>query len=397
MSTSTTPRPARYLLSYYASMFSVGLMAACLGPALPTLAASTHSSLQQVSLIFTMRPAGYLAGTLLAGRFLDRRPGHPLLVGALLLTAVALVLTPQMGSLGPLTALVLVLGFGDGTLDVGSNTLLPWVYGDASGPYFNGLHFVFGLGALFAPIIIERALSLGLGMGGGFAVMGLCSLPAVLSLCLIPSPNVHKPSSSPAPGVTHPWSVLLIALVFMTYGGSEAAFGCWIFSYAKASHLADDSSAAYLTSLFWGSLTAGRLAAIPLAMRFSMRRILAVDAIGCLAFIAMPLLWPHSRPFLWISTAGLGLSMSSFFPSLVVFAGRQLSPSGRVSGGLTSVFFVGSSCGAMLIPWLIGQAFETHGPGTAPAVIAVALLAMGLGMALFFKLESLRGSKALQE
>ena len=378
--------PSRHLFSYYASMFCVGLLAACLGPALPTFAANTHSTLQQVSLILAMRPAGYLAGTLLAGRMLDRMPGHPILIAALVLAASAMVLAPQMQSLGALTALVLALGFGDGALDVGTNTLLPWVYGDAAGPYFIGLHFVFGLGALGAPIIIGRALSIGAGTGSAFVLMGLMALPALVALYLLPSPQ-HLPQQVPLRTVPEdhrvgPTRVLLVVLIFLAYGGSEAAFGAWIFSYAKALRLADDAGAAYLTGLFWGSLTAGRLLSIPLTLRYPLPRILRLDALGCLFSVGLLLAFPHSKTCLWAATTGAGLSMASFFPTLVVWAGRQLSPSGRVSSSLTSLFFVGSSCGAILLPWLIGQGFESYGPFVAPALIGVSVFLMGIGLSL---------------
>lgn len=374
-----------YLIAYYATLLVVGLMAGALGPAMPSLASATQSSLAQVSVILAMRPGGYLAGTLLAGRLLDRVPGHPLLIAALALAAAAFALSPLMPALSGLALMILFLGFADGILDVGANTLLPWVYGDKSGPYFNGLHFVFGLGALSAPLIIERSLQLSGGIRWGFWAMGLCMLPVMLALKRIPSPAQKIPEADRAQGGEPLGLVLLIVLIFLAYGGSEAAFGNWIFSYAKARQLADDSSAAYLNSLFWGTLTLGRLVAIPLALRLPQRRILAFNAGLALLSLALLLTWPQSRPMLWIATVGAGLGMSSFFPTLVSFSGKVLSPDGRVSGKIVSLFFVGSSCGAILIPWLIGQGFEAFGPTVVSAVIFAALLILSYLLAALLK------------
>ena len=64
-------------------------MAASLGPSLPSLAEQTHVQLKQVSLLFTAVNLGYLIGALLGGRIFDRRPGHPVMVGSLLVTAAS--------------------------------------------------------------------------------------------------------------------------------------------------------------------------------------------------------------------------------------------------------------------------------------------------------------------
>jgi len=46
------------------------------GPALPSLAEHTGTTLSQISVVFTTAAAGYLLGSLAAGRLFDRLPGH---------------------------------------------------------------------------------------------------------------------------------------------------------------------------------------------------------------------------------------------------------------------------------------------------------------------------------
>jgi len=307
------------------------------------------------------------------------------LIAALLLAGACFALAPQMAGLAWLSALVLMLGLADGTLDVGTNTLLPWVFGDKAGPYFNGLHFCFGLGALTAPIIMERSFAFSGGIAPAFWLMALLTLPVAAALHALPSPE-HAEASPKAPVLPVVKSeALLVILLFFAYGGSETAFGAWIFSYARARGLADDSQAAFLTSLFWGALTLGRLAAIPIAVRAPLRRVLSIDAALCALSLGALCLWPHVKSLLWLCTATLGAGMASFFPSLVVFSGRQLAPGGRVSGGVTSLFFVGSSTGSIALPWVIGQGFEKLGPGTATGVVFGAVLCMGGLLALLLR------------
>ena len=368
------------LAIYYGISAAVGLMAGVLGPVLPQLAGNAHTTLQGVSLVLAMRPAGYMAGTQISGRGLDHMPGHPVLMGGLVLAALALGLVPRMGSLGGLALLIFAFGLADGILDVGVNTLLPWAFGAKAGPYFNGLHFAFGVGALCAPLMVAKSMALSGGITWAFWGMALAMLPLAAALQFTASPR-HQARAAEAPAAPLDRMALAgLLFVFMLYGGSETGFAAWIFSYAWKSGLAAELQANYLTSLFWASLTLGRLIGIGVAMRVSLEKILAVDAVGCALCLGAMLLWPASRPALWMGSLGLGLFMASFFPSLVAYAGARLSHGGRVSGRMTSLFFVASSTGSMLIPWFIGQGFERLGPLTAVAVLFLAMLLMALAL-----------------
>jgi fucose permease len=61
--------------------------------------------------------------------------------------------------------------------------------------------------------------------------------------------------------------VVLIGCFILLYSGGEASLGNWIFTYATA--LAGDGFAggALLNSTYWGMLTIGRLAFIPITTR----------------------------------------------------------------------------------------------------------------------------------
>jgi fucose permease len=382
------PRP--YLYLYYATMVAVGLVAAILGPALPSLAENTRSSIQAASLLLAFRPLGYMAGTLFAGRHLDRKPAHPMLVGALLATAIAMALTPLAASLAFLLALVLMMGLADGMLDVGCNTLLPWVYGDRVGPYFNGMHFMFGIGALSAPLLVAASLGQSGKASLAFWAIALAILPLALALKRLPSPQKQElPAGDSAP-LDFKIAALFVA-VFFAYGGSEAAMGGWLFSYASASKLASQQQAAYLTSTFWACLTLGRLAGIALALRLAPQRLLAVDAVGALLSLGLILARQDSAAALWAGTAAAGLMMSSFFPTLIAYASARLARGAKLSGEMVSLFFVGSSSGAIFLPWAIGQGFERLGPVTAMAAVFASLFLMGSALFLLER-SKIKGS-----
>ena len=373
--------------AYYAAFVALGLSIAVLGPTLPGLAEQTHSHLSQISYLFTAHALGYLLGSLQAGQIFDRVRGHPVMAAMLLVMAAALVLIPLMPMLWLLMAAVLILGMAGAILDVGANALLVWIHRREVGPYMNALHAAFGVGAFLAPIVIAQLVLISGGITWAYWALALLMLPPFVWLVRLPSPARQTVSEDRPTGEVNNLLLGLIVVFFALYVGTEAAFGGWIFTYAVAQDLGDKTTAAYLTSAYWGAFTVGRLLAIPIAFHIRPRHMLVADLAGCLVSVSVILLWPDSTVALWLGTMGLGLSMASVFPVTITLAERRMTITGRV----TSWFFVGASLGGMFLPWVVGQLFEPVGPRATMFVILSALvLATGVFTAIV-KVDSTHG------
>jgi FHS family Na+ dependent glucose MFS transporter 1 len=357
----------------------MGLVAASLGPALPSLAEHTHTHLSAVSLLFTAYRIGYLISSFQGGRLYDRLPGHALLVAVVVSMAAAAAFIPLSSSLWLLAIAVLLMGASAGMVEIGGNTLLVWLYRDRVGPFMNGLHFAFGVGAFLSPIVIHQASSIGGDIAWSFWALAALILPAAVWVALLPGPPAHVAGGDGRVARAYLGVVLLMALLLFLYVGAEVSLGGWIFTYTLEMGLTQAASAAYLTSAFWGSLTLGRLLAIPMAARFRPRTMLLADFLGSLAAIGVILLWPRSLVAVWLGTLGVGLSMASIIPTLLSLAGRHMPITGQVTGW----FFVGAGAGGMTLPWLIGQLFETLGPRIAMVILLVDL---ALALAVFSRL-----------
>jgi FHS family Na+ dependent glucose MFS transporter 1 len=373
---STTPstasiRPIVTTVGYFTAFVALGLAYASLGPTLTDLATNVGADLVRISYVFTGRGLGYLVGSVLGGRLYDKVRGHPVMAGVLVLIAVVLGLIPLVSGLWLLIALIFLIGVFEGGLDVGGNTLLVWVHGDRVDPYMNAMHFFFGVGASLSPVIIAQAVTLTAGIRWAYWVLALLVLPVAVMIARLPSPA--PPGADDDGAGRHDGAhlrrnqrlVTLIALFFFLYVGVESGFGGWIATYAKAMGLGDTTTAAYLTSVFWGALTIGRLLSIPLAARFEPRQILLADLIGCLISVSVLMAWPNSATAVWAGTFGAGLAMASMFPTALSFAERRMT----ITGTITSRFFVGGSTGGMVLPWVIGQLFEPVGAWVAIVVI----------------------------
>ncbi len=371
---------------YYGAFIIFGLLTAAIGPTLLGLAANTGSDKSGISLIFTAQALGYLTGSLAGGRLFDRLPGHRLLAGVLLVIGILASSIPLLSILWLLLAVFVVLGAMQGAIEVGSNTLLVWLYRDRVGPYMNALHFCFGIGAVLSPIIISRITAASGNIAWVYWILGFSAVPIALWLLRLPSPAIINGNGSDQTDNINYLLVFLVALLLFLYVGAEASYGGWVYTYAISKFPAQAAaSAALLTAAFWGALTVGRLISIPLAVRLKPGPVLVGDLLGCLISILVIAVWPDSILAIWVGTIGLGLFMASFFPTTVTLAGQRMQITGQISGW----FFVGAGAGGMFLPWLIGQLFEGLGAGITIVLILVDILvALGvLGVFLWLTLQ----------
>ncbi len=372
-------------IGYFAVFVVLGMETSILGPTLPGLAQQTAAQLAAISYLFTGHALGYMVGSFFGGRLYDRVPGHLVVVAMLALMAAVLILVPWIPVLWLLIPAWILLGVSGGALDVGGNTLLIWVHGRQVGPFMNALHFFFGVGSFLIPIIVAQAMALTGSFPWAYRVLALLLVPVALWMARVPSPASPNATNGQAgterqagadtrTGVDARRTVILICLLLGLYVGAEAAFGGWIYTYALALDLNDATTAAYLTSAFWGALTVGRLLAIPLATRFRPRSILLTDLAGCLVSAGILLLGSGSTTATWLGAMGLGLSMASVFPTAMSLAEHHIPITGQVTGW----FLVSASIGGMLLPWLIGQLFEPVGPQMTMLAILLDLVAATL-------------------
>lgn len=386
------PKPSRQLqkaLVYYAAFLVLGIAVSALGPTLQSLADQTNSSLSQISIIFAGNSLGYVIGSLLGGWLYDRQRGHPVLAVTLSVLSILLFTLPLAASLWLLVAILMVIGFGMGIIDVGGNTLIVWLFGRAVGPYMNALHLAFGVGALLSPMLVDRVVVATGGIRWFYWSVAILVVPVLLWFTRLPSPpppaSTGEHSAETAPR-SHPWLILMIAGLFFMHVGTELGFGGWVFSYAVAMKVGPETLARVLNSTYWGGLTLGRVVSIPIAIKVRPKTMLLLDILGALVSIGLLLLIPVWPPVIWIATFGLGFSLASMFPSTINFAERRIPITGKVTG----YFLVGANAGSMTVPWLIGQWFESAGPQSM-----LLILGSAMSLALLLLLGLLRYSKHL--
>ncbi|KAK2862622.1 hypothetical protein Q5P01_002155 [Channa striata] len=147
------------------------------------------------------------------------------------------------------------------------------------------------------------------------------------------------------------------AILFITDGiiGSYAGF---VYTYAVSPPLLMGHKAAgCLDSVFWASITAGRLASIYLSYRYTAPRLLSFSLVGVIVVQCLLMIFYTSTVFLFIGTCMLGLCISSVFPSMLAYTEDILD----YKGCATTVLVTSASTGEMILQLLVGLVIHSHG------------------------------------
>jgi MFS transporter, FHS family, Na+ dependent glucose transporter 1 len=381
---SQVPRlhPRIMTSAYYLAFIIMGLFVGLVGLALPYLAANTHSQINQISFIFMASSFGYLIGSLFSGGLYDRLPGNRILGAVLAAIACGGILTPVIHRLWILVPLCFVMGMSNNGMDVGCNSMLVWVHGRRVGPFLNGLHFFFGVGAFVSPLVAAQVVRSTGGVTGAYWLFAGLALVCAVLIWNLPSPKAHAVPRGKNGSVRIPIILLaLFASCYLLHAGSQVSFGNWLYTYAVRMGLANPATAAGMTSAFWGLFAVGRLLAIGISTRVRPQTILFTDLFGALASLAVVVVFPGSSAALWIGVIGVGLFMASIYPTTLAFAERRMP----LTGTITSRMFMGGGVGGMIVPWLIGQFFDPVGPRVTMVIIA-AVVAAHLGVMVWLTL-----------
>jgi len=356
--------------AYWASFIALGFCLNLVGPALTTLRHQVGVGVGAISVLFAVQSVGYMAGSLAGGRLYDRGHGHLILASSLLLVAATLLVVPYTSSLVAMAAVFAVMGIGGGGIDVGGNTLLAWSRTEGLGPAMNALHLCFGIGALACPLVVGWAVG---GDTGDLhrASWILAVAPVVAAAYVMACPAPHVPSHpTEVPGeatARTPTALLLVAGFFALYVGVEVGFGGWVHTYGESVGIGSAGRAAWLTSLFWGGFTGGRIVAIAVTRRISVAAMLLGTSIGVVGLMVVLVIANGSTVVLWPASALLGFALAPQFPSMMALADERL----RLTGSATAWFVSAAGVGGLTLPWFIGQLLDHFGAGAMPITVLV--------------------------
>uniref|UniRef100_A0A8C6QRR8 Sodium-dependent glucose transporter 1 n=1 Tax=Nannospalax galili TaxID=1026970 RepID=A0A8C6QRR8_NANGA len=308
---------------------------------------------------------------------------------SMLATTVGLYLTPFCKTAVLLITMVSVFGVSFGILDTGANVLILALWGDKGAPHMQALHFSFALGAFLAPLLAKLAWgtaasaanhtepdfhSLMLNRSSeatsdplfavpddmnllwAYASIGTyASVVSVLLLALFCKKCSRQQKSTASAQRSqrakyHKALLCLLFLFFFFYVGAEVTYGSYIFSFATTHVGMEESEAAGLNSIFWGTFAGCRGLAIFFAACLQPGTMIVLSNVGSLVSSLFLVLFDKNKLCLWIASSVYGASMATTFPSGVSWIEQYTS----ISGKSAAFFVIGGTLGEMAIPAIIG-------------------------------------------
>ncbi|MBN2469349.1 MAG: MFS transporter, partial [Anaerolineae bacterium] len=249
------------------------------------------------------------------------------------------------------------------------------------------LHACFGLGATIGPLIMTAILTASLGWQAGYLLVGgLQGVMAVVVLLFyrrwtLPGnggegmPDV--PSASAWATLRLP-AVLFAILVFFMYTGVEVTGGNWTYTLWTEGRGITETVAATWISIYWGSLTAGRIVTGLVVDRLGAVRILRWSLIGVV--IGAALVTVQAIPAIsFLGLALVGFAAAAIFPTMIAIVPERF---GVVHAPNVIGFQIGAAgLGYALVPGLAGVLAARVGL----EVVGPYMAGVGLLMWLFFE------------
>ncbi|QQE79946.1 sugar MFS transporter [Alicyclobacillus sp. SO9] len=357
------------------------------GVSAPLMQQDWHLSYLQVGNIFVSNSLGYLAGSFLAGSFVQRFGTKIMLLSGGGTLAVSLLFTVLLQSYTGLLFAFLLGGIGSGWLEIGVNHVVPEMTEDPhlQSKYFNWLHGLYGVGAVIFPAVaaflIRRTHQWRVSYEVSLILLMMILLASLfLNMRRITTVSTREKGleqEQTAVRETTKWkkgaifrSPILYGLILAIslYVMAEIGVGSWLTTYLVRVESFSVSTASYVLSAFYFTFTLGRLTAHLWVPRTGNERSILVSAIFAAVVFSIAIT-NRQTAVIGFSLAGLGFAI--IFPTITAVASyRFKEQSGRVLG----ILFTAAGIGSLLVNWLVGLIATGFG------------MKAGLGMVILFLL-----------
>ncbi|MEE4417802.1 MFS transporter [Streptomyces bugieae] len=296
-------------------------------PAVEHRAGITHAVLGWLLLLLG---AGAFAGMQIVGPLTDRFGARRVVPVSAALCSTAVVLPGLATGVWPLGAALLLLGFGNGCLDVSMNAHAVQVERGYRRPVMSAFHAMFSIGGVLSALVGARTLSWGVGPPatlGAVAVFGL-AVSVLAAPALLP-PERARAAEAPAsemrprrPRIRRTprriWALAALALMLML---CEGVANDWSVLQLRDVLDAPAATAALAYGAFATAMTVGRLLTDRVAERFGPTAVLRYGAsVAALGLMVSAL--SSWIPLALIGWTLFGAGLSGCIPQLFSAAGH---------------------------------------------------------------------------
>ncbi len=371
-------------------MLTFGIVLTTLGAVLPSIIERFGIDKTQAGALFLLMTFGILAGSVVFGPMVDRYGYKGMLLAGSVLILAGLEGIAFAPSLTLLRVAIVLIGFGGGIINGGTNGLVADISSDERGANLNLLGVFFGIGAVGVPFALAT-LGGGISQSSIVAAVGASVLIPLFLIAVTGFPAPKQPQGFPLAAAGRLFSdplLLLMGVMLFLESGMEIMVGGWTSTFVNEELDVADRNALFILSLYWLGMMLARLALGTLFRRASpVRALYACIAMG----LTGSLLLLTTRNVMVASTGVflLGVGFAATFPTVLGFVGDRYYD---LSGTAFILVIVMALCGGMLLPYTAGILGGRYGMRGSFIIVPAALtiLAILLGILSRWRRESPR-------
>lgn len=357
-------------------MLAFGIVLTTLGAVLPSVIERFGIDTAAAGALFLLMTFGILLGSIVFGPIVDRNGYKGMLLLATALIAIGIVGIAFAPSMSWLRVAVVVVGFGGGIINGGTNALVADVSADGRTAGLSLLGVFFGVGAVGVPFALGSLLGT-FSYSAIIATVGaLVAVPFFITAAT-PFPAPKQPQGFPlatARRLLRDPVLLLLGLMLFLESGMEITVGGWTATFFKDELRITERRALVYLSLYWFGMMLARLALGSVLKRARPVRVLAVSIV--VGFVgALTLILARDASVAALGVFLLGVGFAAAFPVVLGFVADRYAD---LSGTAFSVVIVMALSGGMLLPWLTGVLGARYGLRGSFAIVPVALLLLSL-------------------
>ncbi|MDN5372100.1 MAG: hypothetical protein PWR19_1146 [Carnobacterium sp.] len=349
-----------FIFIIYITYISLGLPDSLLGVAWPDMVGEFHVTYSAVGIISMAIAVCTVISSLQTIRITQKTGTGKLVLSSILLTAMGLIGFAFTKNFFLLIVAALPLGFGAGAIDTSVNN---YVSSNLKAHHMNWLHAFWGMGATIGPIIMGVVLDNHFSWRNGYLIIG--SIQLILAFILLISlplwkQNEQKVAIEPDKSklsfgaLLKQKGVLWSLLSFLFYVGIEGTIFLWGSSYLVEVKSVTAASASFILSLFFASITLGRIISGFVTFWLSNPKLLLLSESILLIGICTVAIGRGS--ILYIGFILIGLGCAAIFPTMMHETPERFGA--RNSGAIIGFQVAFGYVGVTILPPLLGILFQ---------------------------------------
>lgn len=377
----------------YLAFISLGLPDGLLGIAWPFMSARAEVPLNSLGILLIGFTIGYLATSSTSGKIVKLISLGMLLAISCILTACSLLAYSLSDAWHIMIVASFFLGAGGGAIDSSINTFAASRF---SASTVNWLHAFYGVGATTGPLLVTVMIANDLSWYHGYIAVAAIQISlAVLffvtqkrwQVSSVSGAEEHHSSAEYLQTLRRP-IVWLYMLIFFLYTGLEQGFGQWLFTLLTKSRGIAEEQAGLWASLYWGSLTAGRIAFGIVLTRIPVKKVLVSAMLGIVGGAVLFAMNMNAVTTL-LGITILGIANAPVFPSLISVTPERLGREHTATA--IGVQISMAMLGGALLPGFAGLLSDRFGL----EVIAIVFMMAAIILAATFFSGTARSNKSI--